>query len=268
MNDEMYAFEVSPPCFSVIGLGEVGCQAVSALLARGLDEYKPTVDFGNVRLNFSVIVPPPITGVEADLVILIADPEDTAVAGLLQEEQPATLLLVISPTQSMAELQAWLHGGDLPHWVDCALAVGGTDTPVDETHERLVHLLAGMVGLLSQNLIALDFADLRTVLTAGGASMFGSAWASGPDRAVRAAETALASRWPANGRIDQAGGVWVAIHAPESLAMEEFYEVLDFFQARVAESTVVIVGAPERPDPDDGLRVTFMAIGIGNSQPT
>jgi cell division protein FtsZ len=42
------------------------------------------------------------------------------------------------------------------------------------------------------NLIGFDFADLRAGLIEGGLAVFGQGEASGPDRAIRAAEAALA----------------------------------------------------------------------------
>jgi len=42
------------------------------------------------------------------------------------------------------------------------------------------------------NLIGFDFADLRAALIDGGRAVFGEGEASGPDRALKAAEAAIA----------------------------------------------------------------------------
>jgi cell division GTPase FtsZ len=64
----------------------------------------------------------------------------------------------------------------------------------DPAHDRITAILTAITGLVTgpPNLIGFDFADLRTGLIDGGRAVFAQAEASGPDRAIRAADAAIA----------------------------------------------------------------------------
>ena len=66
--------------------------------------------------------------------------------------------------------------------------------PPDPAHDRITAILAAITGLVTgpPNLVGFDFADLRAGLINGGLAVFGQGEASGPDRAIRAADAALA----------------------------------------------------------------------------
>jgi cell division protein FtsZ len=66
--------------------------------------------------------------------------------------------------------------------------------PPDPPLDRITAIIAAITGLVTgpPNLIGFDFADLRAGLIEGGLAVFGQGEASGPDRAIRAAEAALA----------------------------------------------------------------------------
>ncbi len=68
------------------------------------------------------------------------------------------------------------------------------DQPTDPAHLFITAIVRSLTEHLAQQpaLPVLDIADLRTGLVNGGRGYFGQAEASGPDRAVRAAEAALA----------------------------------------------------------------------------
>ena len=68
------------------------------------------------------------------------------------------------------------------------------DAPPDPAHLFMTAIVRSLTEHLAQQpaLPGLDVADLRTALANGGRGYFGQAEASGPDRAVRAAEAALA----------------------------------------------------------------------------
>ena len=61
-------------------------------------------------------------------------------------------------------------------------------------HDRIAAIIAAITGLVTgpPNLVGFDFADLRAGLIDGGCAVFGQGEASGPGRAVRAADAAIA----------------------------------------------------------------------------
>jgi cell division GTPase FtsZ len=73
--------------------------------------------------------------------------------------------------------------------------------PDQPAFDRMAAIIAAITGLVTgpPNLIGFDFADLRSALIehepapaqAGGYALFGQGEASGPDRAIRAADSAI-----------------------------------------------------------------------------
>ena len=66
--------------------------------------------------------------------------------------------------------------------------------PPDPPLDRITAIMAALLGPVTgpPDLIGFDFADLRAGLIEGGLAVFGQGEASGPDRAIRAADAALA----------------------------------------------------------------------------
>ena len=64
----------------------------------------------------------------------------------------------------------------------------------DPAHEEIAAVVRATTSLVTgePNLVGFDFADLRTALKDGGRAVFGQGEATGPDRATRAAEAAIA----------------------------------------------------------------------------
>jgi hypothetical protein len=66
--------------------------------------------------------------------------------------------------------------------------------PPDPAFDRITAILAAITGLVTgpPDLIGFDLADLRAGLIECRLGLFGQGEASGPDRAIRAADAALA----------------------------------------------------------------------------
>ncbi len=124
--------------------------------------------------------------------------------------------------------------------------------------------VAGIAEVINApGLVNVDFADVRTVMSENGMAMMGSATASGPDRAKRAAESAMSS--PLLEDVDLAGarGVLVNISSSSSLTMREYREVINSVQFAIEDATV-IVGSVFDESMGDELRVTIVATGLGS----
>jgi hypothetical protein len=69
----------------------------------------------------------------------------------------------------------------------------GIHMPGDPVHDRVAAAIQAISGLVtSPPNLGFDFADLRAGLIDGGRAVFGEGEASGPDRAIKAAEAAFA----------------------------------------------------------------------------
>ncbi len=110
-------------------------------------------------------------------------------------------------------------------------------------------------------LINLDFADVKTIMGAGGAALMAVGRASGDDRAVQAAEAAIKSPL-LDVTIDGARGVLFNVTAGDSLTLHEVYEAAEVVR-RVADPEVnLIFGAVISPDMRDDLQITVIATGF------
>ncbi len=112
-------------------------------------------------------------------------------------------------------------------------------------------------------LVNVDFEDVKTVMSEPGKAMMGTAMAGGPDRAIKAAELAVAC--PLLEGIDLSGarGVLVLIAASRgSLKLSESKNAMNTIRRYAADDAHVIFGAAYDETLGDKLRVTVIATGL------
>ena len=124
----------------------------------------------------------------------------------------------------------------------------------------------GIAELITRpGLINVDFADVRTVMSEMGMAMMGSGRASGDDRAIMAAQTAIGSPLLEDVNLAGACGILVNITAGTNLTMKEFEEVGSTVSDLASEDATVVMGTVIDPDMGDDLRVTVVATGLGEA---
>ena len=122
----------------------------------------------------------------------------------------------------------------------------------------------GIAELITRpGLINVDFADVRTVMSEMGMAMMGSGQASGDDRAIMAAQSAIGSPLLEDINLSGACGILVNITAGTNLTMKEFEEVGSTVSDLASEDATVVMGTVIDPDLGDDLRVTVVATGLG-----
>jgi cell division protein FtsZ len=130
-------------------------------------------------------------------------------------------------------------------------------------NDVLHNAVSGIAEIINcPGLVNVDFADVRTVMSEMGMAMMGSAVATGPDRAVLAAEQAVASPLLENVNLANARGVLVNITASHSFKMKEYYDVMNTIRSFTADEATVIVGNVFDESMCDVLRVTMVATGL------
>jgi cell division protein FtsZ len=148
------------------------------------------------------------------------------------------------------------------------LEVLGDDVTQDQAFAEANDVLKNAVGGISdiihvQGLVNVDFEDVKTVMSEPGKAMMGTAQATGPDRATKAAELAVAC--PLLEGIDLSGarGVLVLIAAKRStLKLAESKNAMNTIRRYAAEDAHVIFGTVYDDDLGDQLRVTVIATGL------
>lgn len=116
--------------------------------------------------------------------------------------------------------------------------------------------------ILLPGLINLDFADVRTTMTAGGAAIMGSASATGPERAEIAAHEAINSPLLDGVSIRGARNVLVNISSSKSLGMQEFALANSIIKNEAGENAEIIMGTVIDESFGDELRITVIATGF------
>ena len=136
-----------------------------------------------------------------------------------------------------------------------------------ETADRV--LLAGVQGITdlitTPGLINLDFADVKSVMQDAGTSLMGIGSARGADRAIKAAELAVASPL-LESSIEGAQGVLLSIQGGSNLGLYEINDAAKLVEEAVHPDANIIFGAVIDDSLGDEVRVTVVAAGFDESQ--
>ena len=117
-------------------------------------------------------------------------------------------------------------------------------------------------------LINLDFADVRTIMSEGGAALMAVGQASGEDRAAKAAEIAISNQL-LDVTIDGARGILFNVTGGESLKLFEVNQAAAIIKETAHPDVNLIFGAVIDENMGENLRITVIATGFeGNSLST
>ncbi len=126
-------------------------------------------------------------------------------------------------------------------------------------------LLAGVQGITdlitTPGLINVDFADVKSVMQGAGSALMGIGSARGADRAIKAAELAVASPL-LEASIEGAHGVLLSIQGSSNLALSEITEASQLVHDVVHPEANIIFGTVIDDTLGDEVRVTVIAAGF------
>jgi cell division protein FtsZ len=154
------------------------------------------------------------------------------------------------------------------------LAVVGKGIPFQDAlkkaDEVLLHATQGISSLISvTGLVNVDFADVRTVMQAGGSALMGTGIGRGENRAIEAAQQAISSPLLDNVSISGATGVLVNITGGADLTLGEVHQINEIIHDAVGDDAEIIFGAVHEPAMQGEIRVTVIATGFDKTmQPT
>ncbi len=120
--------------------------------------------------------------------------------------------------------------------------------------------------MVRPGLINLDFADVRAVMDEMGKAMMGTGEASGEDRAVQAAEKAIANPLLDEISLNGARGVLINITGGYDLTLFELDEAANIIREKVDPDANIIVGSTLDTSMEGAIRVSVVATGIDVSQ--
>lgn len=116
--------------------------------------------------------------------------------------------------------------------------------------------------MVRPGLINLDFADVRAVMDEMGKAMMGTGEAEGEDRAVQAAEKAIANPLLDEISLNGAKGVLINITGGHDLTLFELDEAANIIREKVDPDANIIVGSTLDTSMEGAMRVSVVATGI------
>ncbi|MCJ8277817.1 MAG: cell division protein FtsZ, partial [Bdellovibrionales bacterium] len=147
------------------------------------------------------------------------------------------------------------------------LTISSEKTPLLETFKRadevLLQAVKGISDLINiRGLINLDFADIRTVMSAQGMAIMGTAMADGDNRAIEAATSSISSPLLENISIDGATGIIINVTGGNALSLYEVNEASTLITEAAHEDAEIIFGAVIDENMGESVRVTVIATGF------
>ncbi len=119
--------------------------------------------------------------------------------------------------------------------------------------------------MVRPGLINLDFADVRAVMDEMGKAMMGTGEAEGEDRAIQAAEKAIANPLLDEISLRGAKGVLINITGAHDLTLFELDEAANRIREEVDPDANIIVGSTLDTEMEGKIRVSVVATGIDAS---
>jgi cell division protein FtsZ len=153
---------------------------------------------------------------------------------------------------------------------DRLLEISDRSISMLEAFETADHvLLAGVQGITdlitTPGLINLDFADVKSVMQDAGTALMGIGSSRGADRAIKAAELAIASPL-LESNIEGAQGVLLSIQGGSNLGLYEINDAAKLVEEAVHPDANIIFGAVIDDSLGDEVRVTVIAAGFDESR--
>jgi cell division protein FtsZ len=147
------------------------------------------------------------------------------------------------------------------------LAVVGKGIPFQDALKRADEVLLQATRGISEivvktGMVNVDFADVRTVMTNGGAALMGTGVGRGENRATEAAQQAIASPLLDNLSIKGARGVLINISGGTDLTLGEFTTVSELIHEAAGDDSEIIIGSVTEPAMQGEIRVTVIATGF------
>jgi cell division protein FtsZ len=111
-----------------------------------------------------------------------------------------------------------------------------------------------------------DFADVTTIMKGQGYAVMGTAVARGQNRAVEAAQRAVASPLLEEGSIEGARGVLINVTGSSSLTLQEVQEASALVQKVAHEDANIIFGAVHQRAAGSEVKITVIATGFKDAR--
>jgi len=138
-------------------------------------------------------------------------------------------------------------------------------TAFDKPNEVLYEATSGIADIITiPGIINVDFADVRSVMSASGEALMGAGIANGENRAIEAAQKAISSPLLDGISIKGAKNILLNVTGSDDLTMQEIDEGNKVIYDAAGEEANVIFGWVSKEEMNDSVSYTVIATGFGN----
>ncbi len=130
----------------------------------------------------------------------------------------------------------------------------------DDVLHQAVHGIADLIT--TPGLINVDFADVRTIMSYNGRAVMGMGRGTGANRAIDAAQRAIASPLLDEGTVEGAKGILINITGGPDLSLHEVEEATSIIQRGADPDANIIFGAVINESVSEEIVVTVIATGF------
>lgn len=153
------------------------------------------------------------------------------------------------------------------------LAIAGEQTTILEAFKKadevLLQAVQGISDLITvRGLVNVDFADVRTIMTGKGLALMGTGRATGPTRALEAAEMAISSPLLEDVSIEGATGILVNITGGIDMTLNEINDAMSLIESASNEDANIIFGNVIDENLRDEMLITVIATGFDKKRPS
>jgi cell division protein FtsZ len=147
------------------------------------------------------------------------------------------------------------------------IAMSTPDTSMLESfniaNQVLYNAVQGISDLINEDgLINVDFADVRTIMSNRGLALMGTGIATGPDRALKAAQEAISSPLLNNVSVQGATNILINFTGSANMRTTEIDEASRIIQDEADENVNLILGAVVDDRMEDQIKITVIATGF------
>ena len=243
--------------FIVIGLGDMGCTALSSMLEHSVTDFKfvavnnPANGLSELQNNVKIW--------KAEMLIFVAGIEYYAENGIIHnfirsihDNDILTLGLAFSSCSSQGEDNARAY-------LDALITFDNTDGAV-QCVQCIANLLLTERGnnIFNAGIIIMYLADIRAVLSNAGTAVFGTGYAKGADRMRQAAKKAIQSTFIADS-LKNFNKILINITAGSDATLAEMIPALKFLETLAAPDTNIIWNNVFAKEIRESVRVSIIA---------
>jgi cell division protein FtsZ len=148
--------------------------------------------------------------------------------------------------------------------VDKAMPLGAAFLFADDVLRQAVQGISDLITIPGE--INLDFADVKTIMSGMGMALMGTGVASGPNRAIEAAQRAITSPLLEDATIDGARGILINITGGTDMTLHEVAEASSLVQRTADPEANIIFGTVIDKAMTDEVKITVIATGFNRDE--